>query len=64
MPSEKNDDVASSIEVLDLSPRAYNCLKRAGICTIDALRYMSEEDLHHVRNLGSKSIAEIKDKLA
>ena len=64
VPSEKSGGEADSIDVLDLSPRAYNCLKRAGICTIDALRYMSEEDLHHVRNLGRKSIAEIKDKLA
>ena len=64
VPSEKSSGVADSIDVLDLSPRAYNCLKRAGVCSIDALRCMSEEDLRHVRNLGSKSIAEIKDKLA
>ena len=51
------------IEDLDLSMRSYNCLKRANITTIKDLVNTSEGDLNRVRNLGRKSIKEIKDKL-
>ncbi len=52
-----------SIEVLDLSVRSYNCLKRVGITTIGALMDLDEDALYHIRNLGRKSIDEIKSKI-
>ncbi len=58
------DDVGDkAIEELDLSVRSYNCLKRAGIQTIRELIQKSEEEMMKVRNLGKKSLKEIKDKL-
>ena len=58
----KNQDM--TIEDLDLSVRSYNCLKRAGISTVMELTQKSEEDMMKVRNLGKKSLKEVKDKLA
>ncbi|HHY10127.1 MAG TPA: DNA-directed RNA polymerase subunit alpha [Firmicutes bacterium] len=52
-----------TVEELDLSVRSYNCLKRAGINTLDELVRRSEDDLMKVRNLGKKSLAEIVGKL-
>jgi len=52
-----------TIEDLDLSVRSFNCLKRAGINTVDDLINMSEEEMMKVRNLGKKSFAEVKEKL-
>lgn len=52
------------IEDLDLSVRSYNCLKRAGIQTVNELIQHTEEEMMHVRNLGKKSLKEVKDKLA
>lgn len=52
-----------TIEDLDLSVRSYNCLKRAGINTVRELTQQSEEDMMKVRNLGRKSLKEVKDKL-
>ena len=51
------------IEDLDLGIRSYNCLKRAGINTIGELAEKTEEDVMKFRNLGKKSLKEIKDKL-
>jgi DNA-directed RNA polymerase subunit alpha len=51
------------IEELDLSVRAYNCLKRQGVNTIGQLTECTENDLMNVRNFGAKSIEEVKDKL-
>ena len=51
------------IEILDLGVRSYNCLKRAGINTIGELTEKTEEDMMKIRNLGKKSLKEIKDKL-
>jgi len=53
-----------TIEELDLSVRSYNCLKRAGINTVEELTRRSEEDMMKVRNLGKKSLQEVKEKLA
>jgi len=53
-----------TIEELDLSVRSYNCLKRAGINTLEELTRKTEEDMMKVRNLGKKSLAEVKEKLA
>lgn len=51
------------IEDLELSVRSYNCLKRAGISTVDELTQKTEYEMQHVRNLGKKSLQEIKDKI-
>ncbi len=52
-----------AIEDLDLSVRSFNCLKRAGINTVDDLINKSEEEMMKVRNLGKKSFDEVKKKL-
>ncbi len=51
------------IEDLDLSVRSYNCLKRAGIQTVEELTQKTEEEMMRVRNLGKKSLEEVKDKI-
>ena len=53
-----------TIEELDLSVRAYNCLKRANINTVAELVQRNEEDMMKVRNLGKKSLEEVEEKLA
>ena len=53
-----------TIEDLDLSVRAYNCLKRANINTVAELIQRNEEDMMKVRNLGKKSLEEVEQKLA
>jgi len=61
---EKKDKVLEmTIEELDLSQRAFNCLKRAGINTVGDLVQKTEEDLMRVRNLGKKSLEEVQQKL-
>ena len=52
-----------TIEELDLSVRSFNCLKRAGINTVNDLLEKSEEEMMKVRNLGKKSFDEVKEKL-
>ena len=52
-----------TIEELDLSVRSYNCLNRAGIQTVQDLAAKSEDDMIKVRNLGKKSLKEVKEKL-
>lgn len=56
-----NNDVL--IEELDLSVRSYNCLKRAGINTVEDLINRTDEGLIRIRNLGRKNFEEIKRKL-
>lgn len=53
-----------TIEELDLSVRSFNCLKRAGINTVEDLINKSEDDMMKVRNLGRKSLEEVINKLA
>lgn len=52
-----------TIEDMDLSVRSYNCLKRAGICTVEDLTKKSESDLAKVKNLGKRSLEEVAEKL-
>ncbi len=52
------------IEDLELSVRSYNCLKRAGITTVAELTQKTEDEMMKVRNLGKKSLKEVKEKLA
>lgn len=52
------------IEVLDLSARTYNCLKRSQITTVGQVLQMSEEELLGLRNFGQKSLQELQDQLA
>ncbi len=66
--SEREDDkkekvLEMTIEELDLSVRAYNCLKRAGINTVAELVQRNQEDMMKVRNLGKKSLEEVEQKL-
>ncbi|MBW3562095.1 MAG: DNA-directed RNA polymerase subunit alpha [Actinobacteria bacterium] len=56
-------DLMMPIEDLDLSVRSYNCLKREGVGTVGELVSKSENDLLEIRNFGSKSIEEVKEKL-
>jgi DNA-directed RNA polymerase subunit alpha len=51
------------VDELDLSVRSYNCLKRAGITKISELLQKTEEEIMNMRNLGKKSVDEIKEKL-
>ena len=60
----KNEFQNKSIEDLELSVRSYNCLKRAGIQTVEELTQKTEEDMMKVRNLGKKSLKEVKEVLA
>ncbi len=53
-----------TIDELDLSVRAFNCLKRAGINTVAELVQINQEDMMKVRNLGKKSLEEVEQKLA
>ncbi|MDD2575185.1 MAG: DNA-directed RNA polymerase subunit alpha [Acholeplasmataceae bacterium] len=58
-----NQKLEKPIEELDLSVRSFNCLKRAGINTLAELTKKTEEEMMRVRNLGRKSLKEVKDKL-
>jgi DNA-directed RNA polymerase subunit alpha len=53
----------TTIEDLDLSVRSFNCLKRAGISVVGDLTAKTEDDMMKVRNLGRKSLEEVKKKL-
>ena len=61
---ELEDKPSTPIEKLDLSIRSYNCLKRAGITTVEKLRTMSDDELMRVRNFSRKCLDEIRQKLA
>lgn len=61
--SEENKYQNMLIEELDLSVRSNNCLKRAGITTVMELTQKSEDEMMKVRNLGKKSLKEVKEKL-
>ena len=60
---EKEKVLDLTIDELDLSVRSFNCLKRAGINTVEDLIHKSEEDMMKVRNLGRKSLEEVIAKL-
>ena len=60
---QKEKVLEMTIEELDLSVRSYNCLKRAGINTVEELANKSEDDMMKVRNLGKKSLEEVIQKL-
>ena len=61
--SKKEKVLEMPIEELELSVRSYNCLKRAGISTVEDLANKSQEDMMKVRNLGKKSLDEVTNKL-
>lgn len=65
-PSAKKDDQFSTMSIteLDLTVRSYNSLRRFGIDTVYELTQKTEEELMKARNLGRKSLKEVKDKLA
>ena len=71
-PGGKSDTVSlqgsstcgdASIDILELSARAEHCLQRAGVTTIGKLCAMSEEELSKLRNMGKKTVEEVKAKL-
>jgi DNA-directed RNA polymerase subunit alpha len=64
-PKEPTEDKYSTMTIvdLDLSVRSYNCLRRAGIETVYELTQKTEEEMMKVRNLGKKSLKEVKEKL-
>jgi DNA-directed RNA polymerase subunit alpha len=57
------EQLSTPIEALELTVRSFNCLKREGVHTVGELVGRSEADLMDIRNFGSKSIEEVKDKL-
>jgi DNA-directed RNA polymerase subunit alpha len=61
--SKKEKVLEMTIEELDLSVRSYNCLKRAGINTVEDLTNKTEEEMMKVRNLGKKSLEEVIGKI-
>ena len=61
--SEKEKVLEMNIDELELSVRSYNCLKRAGINTVEELTNKTSEDMMKVRNLGRKSLEEVLAKL-
>ena len=52
-----------TIDELDLSTRAYNCLKRSGINTVEELTKKTSDDMMKIRNLGRKSLDQVLEKL-
>ena len=60
---KKEKVLEMTIEELDLSVRSYNCLKRAGINTVEELTDKTDDDMMKVRNLGKKSLEEVVQKL-
>ena len=60
---KKKNVLEMSIDELELSVRSYNCLKRAGINTVEELTNRTPEDMMKVRNLGRKSLEEVLAKL-
>lgn len=60
---QKEKALEMTIEELELSVRSFNCLKRAAINTVEELTERTEEDMMKVRNLGKKSLDEVKAKL-
>ncbi len=67
MVEKEEDQIEKALEMtiddLELSVRSFNCLKRAGINTVEDLTQRTEEDMMKVRNLGKKSLDEVKQKL-
>ena len=63
VPVDLPPALAKPIEELDLTVRSYNCLKREGINTVSELINLTEDQLMNIRNFGSKSVDEVRDKL-
>ncbi len=55
---------STPLEQLELSARSYNCLKKEGIDTVEQLIELTEDDLSRIRNMGQKSVQEVKEKLS
>ena len=65
VPNKKKDKALDmQVEELDLSVRSYNCLKRDNINTVQELVNKTDSEMMKVRNLGKKSLEEVKNKLA
>ncbi len=55
---------STPLEQLELSARSYNCLKKEGVDTVEQLLELSEDELSRIRNMGQKSVQEVKEKLS
>lgn len=62
-PAELSDKLLTPITEMDLSVRSYNCLTRAGKKTLADIATLSDDDLFHIRNMGRKSVNEIRAKI-
>ena len=60
---QKEKVLEMTVEELDLSVRSFNCLKRAGINSVEELTNKTESEMMKVRNLGRKSLQEVTEKL-
>ena len=60
---EKEMNLTKSLEDLDLSLRSFNCLKRAGVSTVQDIVSMTKAELWDIRNFGKKSLQEVEDKI-
>ena len=60
---QKEKVLEMTVEELDLSVRSFNCLKRAGINSVEELTNKTESEMMKVRNLGRKSLLEVTEKL-
>lgn len=59
-----DDSDDTPVEDLILSMRAYNCLRRVGLTTVGAIRRMTKDELLAIRNFGSKSFVEVRERFA
>lgn len=64
MENQSNRGKFTPITELHLMVRSFECLKRAGVDSVEKLKQLSEEDLSNVRNLGKRNIVDIQKKLA
>lgn len=64
MENQSNSEKFTPITDLHLMVRSFECLKRAGVDSVEKLKQLSEEDLAKVRNLGKRNILDIQRKLA
>lgn len=64
MENQSNSGKFTPITELHLMVRSFECLKRAGVDSVEKLKQLSEEDLSNVRNLGKRNIVDIQKKLA
>lgn len=63
LPATPHRSDGEPIELLNLSVRAHNCLRRAGVRTVGQLRALPDDELLRIRNFGQKCVAEVRERL-